>query len=296
MGARPLSWHPSSSQFSVESFGLPTSQPLLDHQAYAAYNNQLQAYHRSLASQQPQDQYTQSHQYSNRDSGVSGMGWSRSSQSDYQPSKQSLEGSTPWNFSFQQDMSAVSSVPACTTSQNEPVSWYLQDLSHMVQAQLQPPPYSDFLPIQYPPALQQPASEPDTQDHSLNRQKSKELIGMGLYDPPDNSTSLLAGGLLSTGKGLKLEETWQPPADDDDEDDEPEEAGNDASSDEEDEEEPPPADDQQWPLPSGGLLPTNMSGQSFFFDDDDETCTNEWWYQQLKYPTVTEGGYGYGWL
>lgn len=119
---------------------------------------------------------------------------------------------------------------------------------------------------------------------------------MGLYDPPDNPTSLLAGGFGGTGKGLKLEETWQPPADADDDDDEPEDGGNDASSDEEEDEEPPPADDRQWPLPNGGLLPTDMSGQSFFFDGDDETCSDEWWYQQLKYPTATNTGYGYGWL
>jgi hypothetical protein len=69
------------------------------------------------------------------------------------------------------------------------------------------------------------------------------LVGMGLYDVPDKYdedvglnnyrttlSSLLGGsrGQESPGKGLKLEETWEPPEseeedDDDDDDDEEEE-------------------------------------------------------------------------
>lgn len=57
------------------------------------------------------------------------------------------------------------------------------------------------------------------------------LVGLGLYDPPEH----LHGGLLGasfepTGKGLKLEDAWEPPAEE--EDDEDEEA-DDAESEEE---------------------------------------------------------------
>lgn len=51
------------------------------------------------------------------------------------------------------------------------------------------------------------------------------LIGLGLYDPPE----ALHGGLLGasfepSGKGLKLEDAWEPPAEDEDEDDEDDDA------------------------------------------------------------------------
>lgn len=65
------------------------------------------------------------------------------------------------------------------------------------------------------------------------------LVGMGLYDAPDkyeadpglnnyrSSLSSLLGGAPklqdSPGKGLKLEETWQPPESDDEEDEDEEE-------------------------------------------------------------------------
>lgn len=69
------------------------------------------------------------------------------------------------------------------------------------------------------------------------------LVGMGLYDAPDkyeadpglnnyrsSLSSLLGGGAPrlrdSPGKGLKLEETWQPPESDDEEEDEEEDDEN----------------------------------------------------------------------
>ena len=75
------------------------------------------------------------------------------------------------------------------------------------------PPTPEFLPIQNSQESQQPTKG------------EKELVGMGLYDGPDRHswslesmlevpTSLLAGGhrlASSGGKGLKLEETWEPP-------------------------------------------------------------------------------------
>jgi hypothetical protein len=101
-----------------------------------------------------------------------------------------------------------------------------------------PPTPKNFLPIQHP--------EPNfpTEDsipyHNLSDPESdgEELIGMGLYDPPeiskvpsdpqlDNYRALMMSQLLGTayrrpetpGKGLKLEETWNPPASDDGEED-----------------------------------------------------------------------------
>lgn len=129
----------------------------------------------------------------------------------------------------------------------------------------------------------------------------KELVGMGLYDLPEpalswNSSSLVEG----TGKGLKLEETWQPPEDEDDEENEEEEQeADDASSDDGSVEELPTAKETtQLPIHNvKPQIPGNMDGQSFFFDED-ESYTKEWWFQQLKQPSmpVRDAGLGYGWL
>lgn len=84
------------------------------------------------------------------------------------------------------------------------------------------------------------ASEEATPYQQLqeSEDEGEVLVGMGLYDAPEKCeadpglnnyrstlSSLLGGGAPklneSPGKGLKLEETWQPPeTDDEDEDDE----------------------------------------------------------------------------
>jgi len=165
---------------------------------------------------------------------------------------------------------------------------------------------SDFLPIQYPPG--QRDTSMDEPDHPISRSNSKELVGLGLYDPPDVTSSLLTSGFHSSGKGLKLEETWQPP-ENDESDDEQEadgeaeadasEADQDSSEEEEEElEDEPPAAQKpqqgQWFAQQPRYLP-NMSGQSFFFDDD-EAVAHDWWYNRPKQPTAQDAGIGCGWL
>ena len=128
----------------------------------------------------------------------------------------------------------------------------------------------------------QPSSEtPDSLkrggESQLPRKRSKELIGMGLYNNPDDDLwSELdhdTGSFLchlanphreSTGKGLKLEETWEPPkAQDGAEDD-------DASSSDEAEEELPTMLTTMEQVPAASYPPYgDLSNQSFFFDSDD---------------------------
>ena len=105
--------------------------------------------------------------------------------------------------------------------------------------------------------------------------KSKELVGMGLYDDkngsmasannatgiqtPDRCTNLQRA---SVGKGLKLEETWQPPSDDQTED------GDDYSSDEGEDDLPiaPPVQQRQ---PQAITEYKDLSNQTFFFESDE---------------------------
>ncbi len=114
-----------------------------------------------------------------------------------------------------------------------------------------PPTPENFLPIQHPePTF--PAEESIPYHPLSDSDDGEELIGMGLYDTPepaktlssdpqlDNYRSLMMSHLLGvgrrvepTGKGLKLEETWNPPPSDDEEEDDDEQDGE-GESDEED--------------------------------------------------------------
>ncbi|KFX95758.1 hypothetical protein V490_03684 [Pseudogymnoascus sp. VKM F-3557] len=106
-----------------------------------------------------------------------------------------------------------------------------------------PPTPENFLPIQHPePPC---AIETTIPYHSLDDQEDEGeiLVGMGLYDTPDKPslpdvqleqyrTAMISQYLgsasraasESTGKGLKLEETWNPPASEEEGEDEDQDA------------------------------------------------------------------------
>lgn len=180
---------------------------------------------------------------------------------------------------------------AMNTPTTEPLPWYLQQWAQKNQASSfggSRNGSTEFLPIQHPSDYD---VQMDVEDDG------KELVGMGLYDAPD-PTSTWGGLVEATGKGLKLEETWQPP--EDEEDDEEDDASSEGSIGE-----PSPplpsthGQNQQLQLPVHvkAQIPGSMEGQSFFFDDD-EAVPKEWWFQELKQPDmpVQDAGLGYGWL
>ena len=123
----------------------------------------------------------------------------------------------------------------------------------------------------------------------LTRKGSQELVGMGLYDDKASDFTSSLNSALSVdpnrdalGKGLKLEETWQPPNDDEEEDDDEAYSSDEA---EEVEETPPsfmasaPAEAQTAFLPNYG----DLSDQSFFFNDDEEYINNDQYANYLAY-------------
>jgi len=136
----------------------------------------------------------------------------------------------------------------------------------------------DFLPIQHPP---HPAVSSDRHPHAqLAKQPSKELVGMGLYDDPDSSPTFGSMDesqpgfsrsqseayplLQPTGKGLKLEETWQPPAAEESSSQADENYSSDGSEDE-----PPRAAVRQG-APQV-QLPTapDLANHTFYFENED---------------------------
>lgn len=118
-----------------------------------------------------------------------------------------------------------------------------------------PPTPDNFLPIQHPDPTFTPEESIPYHPLSDDEPEGEELIGMGLYDTPDNSKTSLSDPQLDNyrmmssqllgnsyrrlepvGKCLKLEETWQPPFEDDDDKDH-EEDGEGENEEQEDEEE-----------------------------------------------------------
>lgn len=177
------------------------------------------------------------------------------------------------------------------------------------------PPTPDYLPIQNPSDMWQGA---DTiEKPALVKSQSKELVGMGLYDKPDRTGFSLnslayshresSGAHLhhnSLGKGLKLEETWQPPEEEEDEEVEEESPGHDPGR-----EEPPQesASAQKW---QGGMVGEkaleashatygDLSNQSFFFENNDDCYDGGAVGQQIpfmasKMPGPVLNGYVWG--
>ena len=121
-----------------------------------------------------------------------------------------------------------------------------------------PPTPENFLPIQRPdPTFPAEESIPYHPLSDTESEGEEILVGMGLYDSPevtktpasdpqlDNYRTLMMSQLLGpayrqtepTGKGLKLEETWNPPVSDDEEDDDDDDE-QDGEGDDDDDDEP----------------------------------------------------------
>ncbi|MCJ1461932.1 hypothetical protein MMC07_000532 [Pseudocyphellaria aurata] len=174
----------------------------------------------------------------------------------------------------------------------------------LVYSDFPAPQTPDFLPIQYPPEPSQSVSVDPSPP--IVKKQSKELVGMGLYDCPaqDSISSLdllarFSDHRESMGKGLKLEETWQPPKETDEEEDEAEEEAEDEeeaySTDEADEDVLPivtPSSDAEAPAafyPAYG----DLSNQTFFFDDDPfASCIAFQAIHECRQPKVPEADYG----
>ena len=124
----------------------------------------------------------------------------------------------------------------------------------------------------------------------VSKKANKVLSGIGLYD--DKVPDFLSGASgdpnrVSMGKGLKLEETWQPPKDEEENDEDDEEGSYSTDEAEEMEEDLPimataPQEAQTAFYPPYG----DLSQQSFFFANDDDPYTGE----EVQYPNYLAFG------
>ncbi|KAF2111523.1 hypothetical protein BDV96DRAFT_499507 [Lophiotrema nucula] len=276
--SRPMSWHPASAQFHVPS----RSSVLVEQTSPVDWTRHNFASSRNSA--HGSDFYSLSARSSMHPEQMQNFPTFENGHLENNRGSRSSDGS--WQSLSQQPSYTMS---AYSTPATENMPWYLSEWAKKTQVQATPSQHgsTDFLPIQHP------STEDDNNEDEEMEDSGKELVGMGLYDMPESSH----GWALteSTGKGLKLEETWQPPEEGDEDED-------DASSDDGSVDEPQPVVPKETTPPADAVkpqMPENKEGQSFFFnDDEDESYTKEWWFHQLKQPSVPvrDAGLGYGWL
>jgi hypothetical protein len=148
-----------------------------------------------------------------------------------------------------------------------PYNQVLMNFGQQNSTDLTAPPTPEALPIQ------QFDESNDEVLELLAKPSGDDLVGMGLYDAPEEVAlggDLLGGmnpSLLISGKGLKLEETFSPapvPEEDDEEAD---------AEDDDDmgEEEKGDCLEQKQPRPSDAqdVQPSTLDGHSFYFEEDD---------------------------
>lgn len=114
------------------------------------------------------------------------------------------------------------SVPDYVEPSHSPVSWANAPTICYDQNMTAPPTPEDLPKVQHA----EPMVVKEECFAASEAQEDEEgdiLIGLGLYDPPEKLPYHEEGGLLSAsfepkGKGLKLEDAWEPPASDDEDD------------------------------------------------------------------------------
>ncbi|KAL8832756.1 MAG: hypothetical protein Q9170_004754 [Blastenia crenularia] len=270
---RPVTWHPGSYHLdrcpqdspydsglpfysSAASQGTPQTIDYLNYFSHSTYASPLpsESYGRELSSNQYSQQSTPDHYFD-----------CTHNNSVFQPSLYNYstlfanQDTTPLSTYDQYPTSSQLNYP-CQVPTDYPI-YPTQDTSSLFSSQsaCDPPQYQNPEPLQ------------------ITKQRSKELVGMGLYDgpsrkelsTPDTSADRISMLLAAPqGKGLKLEETWQPPNEDADDDDDEEEEEEDSSADEA-EEDLPPAPAQTIVQPNAFQTYGDLSNQSFFFESDD---------------------------
>lgn len=206
--SRPLSWHPTlANDFSQyhdlnQSFMYPYGQPS-QYTTYAyglvtpmTYPTEVEPY--TDCATTPLDQLTEQH---------------------YQYLQNDVQSTNPYHQHFAQSLASYTpaSAPPVEAMGYTNIPWPSMAFSgnHNVTTA---PASPNYLPI---PDMGQPFDFPEIEPAE---DEKEELVGMGLYDSPDQaqSSSLLFGSAPVQRKSLKLEESFEPPPDDDDDEEDAE--------------------------------------------------------------------------
>ncbi|PTB41958.1 uncharacterized protein TrAFT101_008939 [Trichoderma asperellum] len=230
--SRPVSWHPSSH--------LQTPQvEYIPQQTFYEYPTMQHGYHTAFQPSPPMASYSNSTSPSSNFSPLplsyqANEAMTTSSADEWQAANQSA----PYYPTLADNQYLNGAINE--RSPTDALNWN----SYIYQgfSETSPPTPDSFLPSAQQPQADVPEASIQTLDES--EEEGEILIGMGLYDTPGkyeedphlnnyrSTVSSLLGSSFKhqepTGKGLKLEETWEPPkSDDEDEDGEEEEEDDD---------------------------------------------------------------------
>ncbi|TPX17288.1 uncharacterized protein E0L32_012255 [Thyridium curvatum] len=229
---RPVSWHPSSHMVQHQ---VPLQQPVMQ-MPYAPYSQSdlLMGFPQFPPTPAAYSEY-------NSPAGFSPLALPTSFTAFEQPSYFAMNNN--WNAYNQAPASEVFPSPAACPQMTEPFSvlsgssetsppWEMHQVGNMGRCTAPPTP-ENFSPAQQQ-APQVSSDEPALFPPLDDEEEGEILIGMGLYDPPEkeavdpalgNYMASVASHLgpnyprEPTGKGLKLEDAWEPPEMSDGEDD-----------------------------------------------------------------------------
>ncbi len=292
-----MSWQPGSETIQTSATSMPISEP--------AIGNTIAGLENLAVSGTPDSSVQQSIQ----NAFAMGYGFPISkSNTMYEQSPTEIEGyeavgpdsdSTcnpyyPYNMPEHPQYELVSQAPiydSYTASTCQIPQWPQVEPDYSINPQTTQP-NLDFLPLIY--SEKAPQKVAVTTIPRLPKKRSKELVGMGLYDNEDkdfmstlNSAISVDPGRNSMGKGLKLEETWEPPKDDEDNGNEGAEEGY-SSEEVEEVDEIPAIQNTTQPGIQTALYPTygDLSNQSFFFSEDEQYATDD---QYANYMAFGQG-------
>ena len=283
---RPMSWHPGSDMISTPATKVRTSEPALGNTISGLQNLAVSGQPGSSVQQSIENAFVMGYgipisrpptMYNQSPTGIQ----------DYEPMPESIYKSessynsepiyNPYSYdTFQQFQHAYMPQPSAQDTY-PPANYQLPQW-----AEAQPCFSNDFQDLQTSADLCQWSSNPEQKLNvkaapQLSKRANKVLSGIGLYDDkvPDSMSGISGDpNRNSMGKGLKLEETWQPPKDDDenaDDDDDDDEGSYSTDEAEEIEEDPPIVASAPQHAPTSFYLPYgDLSNQSFFFSNDDD--------------------------
>lgn len=287
---RPMSWHPSSKDYGSPDTYVSSSEPAIGNTIAGLENLAVSSTSASCVQQSIQDAFAMGYGYP-IDAPTTSYEESSTTTSGYGTLGQASE---PVYNSYPtyciSDLPQFPPMPQATTYHANPAPSYQlpqqwpNGQDYTVNSQMH-----QAIPNYFPAQGPVNTTRQSKSISRVTRKRSQELVGMGLYD--DKASDFMSSinpavgqdpNRESLGKGLKLEETWQPPDEDDEEDDDEAYSSDDA---EEVEEDPPsfmasaPTEAQTAFYPAYG----DLSNQSFFFNDDDEYINNDQYADYLAY-------------
>ena len=281
-----MSWQPGSETLQTSATSMPLSEPAIGNTIAGLENLAVSGTPDSSVQQSIQNAFAMGYGYPVSKSDTMYQ-QSPTEMDGYEPVGTGLESTCnpyySYNMPEQPQYELVSQAPNYdnyTASTYQIPQWPQVEPEYSINPQTTQP-NLDFLPLIY--SEKTPQRVAVTTIPQLPKKGSKELVGMGLYDDEDkdfistlNSAISVGPSRDSLGKGLKLEETWEPPKDDEGNGNEGAEEGYSSEEVEEVDEIPAVQSTGQTGIQTA-LYPTygDLSNQSFFFSEDEQCATDD---------------------